>query len=58
MGLSDPFRIRLAADHVAWLDSLKGGAITTRAQALRHVLDEAMHRSRQAATATQARADG
>lgn len=46
MGLSDPFRIRLARDHVEWLDSLRGGAITTRAQALRQVLDDAMRQHR------------
>ena len=47
MGLSDPFRIRLAADHVRWLDSLKTGPITTRAQALRQVLDAAMKADQQ-----------
>lgn len=44
MDLSNPFRVRLARQHLVWLDSLRGGAITTRAQALRHVIDEAMHR--------------
>lgn len=43
MELGDPFQIRLAVVHLKWLDSLRSGAITTRAQALRHVLDEAMH---------------
>ena len=44
MELADPFRIRLARDQIAWLDSLKGGPVTTRAQALRQVLDEAIRR--------------
>ena len=44
MDLSNPFRVRLARQHLVWLDSLRGGAVTTRAQALRQVLDEAMHR--------------
>jgi len=44
MDLADPFRIRLAVEQIEWLDSLRGGPITTRAQALRHVLNEAMRR--------------
>lgn len=46
MELSDPFRIRLAVEHIQWLDSRRDAAITTRAQALRVVLNEAMRRDR------------
>jgi hypothetical protein len=59
MDLADPFRIRLATEQLEWLDSLRGGPITTRAQALRHVLSEAMRRDlrRRKATARRVKAD-
>lgn len=59
MDLSSPFRIRLATEQIEWLDSLRGGPITTRAQALRHVLNEAMRRDirRRKATAERVKAD-
>jgi hypothetical protein len=44
MELANPFRIRLAAEHLTWLDSRRSASITSRAQALRLVLDEAMKR--------------
>jgi hypothetical protein len=55
MELSDPFRIRLAVDQIAWLDSRRGGHITTRAQALRDVVNEAMQRDQRRQQAAQRR---
>jgi hypothetical protein len=55
MELSDPFRIRLAVEHIEYLDSRRGGHITTRAQALRDVLSEAMRRDRRRQQAAQRR---
>lgn len=42
MKLTSPIRLRLQEEHAQWLDTLRSGAITTRAAAIRHVIDQAM----------------
>lgn len=42
MALADPLPVRLPPEQLEWLDSLCSGPITTRAEALRHVLAKAM----------------
>lgn len=44
MALSHPIPVRLPQEQLTWLDGKRRGPITTRAQALRLVLDEAMDR--------------
>jgi hypothetical protein len=58
MELANPFRIRLATEHLIWLDSRRSATVTSRAQALRLVLDEAMKRDQRRQKATQRRAHG
>jgi hypothetical protein len=42
MALADPLPVRLPPEQLEWLDSLCSGPITTRAEALRHVLAKAI----------------
>jgi hypothetical protein len=44
MALSHPIPVRLPQEQLTWLDGKRRGPTTTRAQALRLVLDEAMRR--------------
>ena len=42
MKLTSPIRLRLQEEHAHWLDTLRGGAITSRQAAIRHVIAQAM----------------
>ncbi len=42
MKLCSPIRLRLQEEHAHWLDTLRGGAITSRQAAIRHVIAQAM----------------